>query len=436
MDSIKRIELTNFQSHSKTIIEPAPAGQLTVITGQSDSGKTAVIRALKWFLYNQPQGDEFTRIGCSMARVTLDYADGQTAVRERTRGTNRYKIIRPGASEPEVFEGFSGGVPLEVQDLTGVRTVRIADQDLMLNLSEQLDGPFLGQKSTSSPGRAKILGKLAGTEEIDLAGAETGRDIYRRGQDEKRLAEEIGGLTERLAEFDYLEDMGRRIEAAERVIAGIRGAQNRLATLEHKRDGLLAIRDQEDEARGVVARWIGVEAAEKAVALIELYCGRHERLSMILARLQLVNLDTLTAQTILSKLAGLEKAAGAAARAEAYVHRTAALRGLQVKAAQVDSGIALSSHNLKKLLHVERAGERVKGAETAAVRREKLAALAAKLSDIEAQEPKLIQKAAFYGIRVEELKQDYICALADAKICPLCGQGTAGLKNSELKEVV
>ena len=68
MNPIKSIELQNFQSHVKTIIEPAGPGFLTVITGPSDSGKTAIIRALKWLLYNQPQGAEFTRTGCSMVR--------------------------------------------------------------------------------------------------------------------------------------------------------------------------------------------------------------------------------------------------------------------------------------------------------------------------------------------------------------------------------
>ena len=278
MNIIKSIELQNFQSHRSTVIEPAPPGQLTVITGPSDSGKTAIIRALKWLFYNAPQGADFMRTGASNVRVNVKYADRNIVARERTAATNRYKILKPKIGEaegltpgPEVFEGFGNTVPLEVQEITGVRSVRIADQDLLLNLSEQLDPPFLGQKSTTAPGRAKILGKLAGTEEIDVAGADVGKDLYRRGQDRKSLEAEIAGLGEQIAGFEWVEGLGERIEAADSVLARVRKQREQLSILEHKRDGLLRIEDEAIDAKVILGKWSKLPAVEAAVKGCLLY---------------------------------------------------------------------------------------------------------------------------------------------------------------------
>jgi len=207
---IAKIVIENFQSHKKTEITPAPNGQLTVLTGPSDAGKTAIIRALRWLLYNIPQGTDFIRHGASFARVTAEYASGYKVIRERSRrGYNRYIIIDP-AGERQVYEGFGNNVPLEVQLVTGVRPVIIGDMEFNLNISEQLDGPFLG-KSVSAGARAKVLGKLAGTEEVDHAAKNLATDLYRKRQDEKRLAAEVQELEEKIRAYDYLDALGDRI---------------------------------------------------------------------------------------------------------------------------------------------------------------------------------------------------------------------------------
>ena len=48
---ITRIELTNFMSHSSTVIEPAPG--LTVLTGPNNCGKSAVVAALQILCHNE-----------------------------------------------------------------------------------------------------------------------------------------------------------------------------------------------------------------------------------------------------------------------------------------------------------------------------------------------------------------------------------------------
>ena len=73
MRYIKRIILQNFQSHKYSVIELNE--ELNVIVGPSDSGKSAIIRGLKWALYNEPAGDYFIREGEREASVTVEFSD-------------------------------------------------------------------------------------------------------------------------------------------------------------------------------------------------------------------------------------------------------------------------------------------------------------------------------------------------------------------------
>lgn len=231
MNTITKVIIENFQAHKKTTVFPAAVGQLTVLTGPSDSGKTAVIRALRWALYNIPQGTDYIRAGTSTARVTVEYSSGHQVIRERTRSYNRY-IVVDAVGERQTYEGFGNSVPLEVQLVTGVRPVVIADMEILVNLSEQLDGPFLGSKSVSAGTRAKALGKLAGTEEIDYAARQLGTDLYRRRQDEKGFNNVVVGLEEKIGAYDYLEEMGAWVEVAREILARLMADVELLERLE------------------------------------------------------------------------------------------------------------------------------------------------------------------------------------------------------------
>src|SRR5690606_21258038 len=205
VSALSRIEIRNFQSHRHTVIEPAPAGGLTVIVGPSDSGKTAVLRALKWLLYNQPQGDGFKRVGCDFVEVEIETADGHVVERRRTASTNRY------ATDNQVFEGFGTSVPVEVQKITGVFPIRLGDQEILANLAGQLEAPFLGS-SISGPARAKALGKLAGIEVIDRALRDLAGDVHRTRTEKSRLETELERLDGEIARYAHLPALAARIE--------------------------------------------------------------------------------------------------------------------------------------------------------------------------------------------------------------------------------
>jgi hypothetical protein len=259
--TLKSIKLINFQSHKNALINFAGPGCLTVITGPSDSGKSAVIRALRWVFYNVPQGDGFIFNAEDRCTVSLVYDNGTTVERIRSRGgINRYIV------NGQAFEGFGTGVPVEVQRATGIRKLEIGDQNFLLNLSEQLDGPFLG-KTVSGPSRAKVLGKLAGTEEIDYAGKQVGTDLYRANRQQEGLCKDIERLDKQIGQYGFINAWEAALWQAE---AKLRNVRDNVVEIER----LKALKQQwEDACRKILVLNMvvaGLQEVDKGLDLVRL----------------------------------------------------------------------------------------------------------------------------------------------------------------------
>jgi len=144
--TIKRITLKNFQPHKKKTIVLDP--HITTIVGPSDTGKTAVFRAVKWVAFNRPSGSRFIRRGSKQVSVVIT--------------TNKNKIVRKkGKRNAYVVNGklltaMKSTVPYLV-----TKKLRL-DQS---NFQNQLDGPYW---FALSPGNAaKALNDLADLSVLD-----------------------------------------------------------------------------------------------------------------------------------------------------------------------------------------------------------------------------------------------------------------------------
>ena len=302
--TIESVVIENFQSHVNTVLEPAPAGQLTVIVGPSDSGKTAIIRALRWNYYDIPRGTDFINVKANAARVTVSGVGSTQVVRERSRkGYNRYVV------DGQKYEGFGGEIPAEVLEATGVRPVAIGDLKLNLNLAEQLDGPFLG-KSVSTLARAKVLGKLAGTEEVDCAAKQLGTDLYRRKLDEKKLDDDIKNLEKQIGEYDYLPELAQRIAELKKVVAGARAARERGEKLADTKVKLTRVNAGKTEARAVIDRWKCVELAARSLAAAGKAADRGKALICHRKKILEVREGIVVSSGIVQRWSGLAEAQG------------------------------------------------------------------------------------------------------------------------------
>ncbi len=182
LGNINEIFVEGFQSHTNSHFNLGNG--LNVITGPSDSGKTAIIRAVRWVAFNEPQGEAFVNESVGHATVAIHLDNGIIISKHRRKGKTSYRIQTDPGDEGSVFE--KSEVPEEVKQLLGITKQTFGDFVTALNFAFQLEAPFLISETPSSG--AKVLGKLAGTEAVDLAVKSVSKDTYAARQ-ERLLAE-------------------------------------------------------------------------------------------------------------------------------------------------------------------------------------------------------------------------------------------------------
>ncbi|MDI6632651.1 MAG: hypothetical protein QME13_09480, partial [Thermoanaerobacteraceae bacterium] len=169
-----------------------------MIVGPSDQGKTALLRALRWVLHNEPRGSDFVRVGADTCRVTVTFNDGTRITREKGPRSNRYVLEKDG--EQQVFEAVGWDVPPAVKAAHGMAALQLdADTEISLNLGGQLEGPFL----LEAPGtlRAKAIGQVIGAHIIDAAARDVLADEARAARDEAQLGRDMAAREKDLETF-------------------------------------------------------------------------------------------------------------------------------------------------------------------------------------------------------------------------------------------
>lgn len=429
---IKKVVIENFQSYTKIELAPAGNGQLTVITGPSDSGKTAILRALRWLFVNEPQGDDFIRVGATFARVTAEYEGfdegGGVVVRHRTSGgTNRYIV------NGEKLEGFGrGGVPLEVKEITGVRPVKIGDLEFNLNIAEQLSGPFLGS-SVSAPARAKVLGKLAGTEEIDYANRMLGTDLYRRNQDEKRLAAQLTELTEQIAGFNWLPDMARKIETLETLIKGIKANQETSGKLEDLRERYTRADALIKREQATIQRLHGLPEAERILAATQGLQQKRHKLAQLSEQLLNTEYKISECEQAIQKLQQISKVRGKVVKGEAALDKLIVLKQVKKRYEDTMRNRTMAQVAYDRNINAPKAEQVLTEIVELATRRKELSQTAESYSTAEQGIEEYRGRAVSWENRLSELTGAYQDLLISSGMCPTCGASTESMK---IKEVV
>ncbi len=227
MKYLRTVILKNFQSHKYSIIDFNQG--LNVIVGPSDTGKSAIIRGIKWALYNEPAGDYFIREGEKECSVTLEFSDNTKITRLRSSSKNSY-ILNKNNGEEIKFEGFGTSVPQEIIDEVGISKILLdSSESTYINLGEQLEGPFLLSEKTST--RASAIGRLIGVNIIDDALKDTLRDLRNINVKKKHFEEMTSKIEDELKSYAYLEELSKQIYKIERTRDLIKENSIKLETL-------------------------------------------------------------------------------------------------------------------------------------------------------------------------------------------------------------
>lgn len=199
---IKSVKIKNFQSHRKTFLEFDKG--VNVIVGATDSGKSAIIRALRWLVWNRPTGDAFCSTWGGNTHVSVETETHSIA---RNKGKeNNYVFKKAGEEEVIELKAFGTGTPTEVQEILNINEI---------NLQQQLDKPFL---LSDSPGQvAGFFNKIAGIDLIDSSIKSIQKEIRATTQNIVSLKGILDDETEELKKYDNLDTIETEIERLEKL---------------------------------------------------------------------------------------------------------------------------------------------------------------------------------------------------------------------------
>ena len=197
---IKELHLTDYQAHKETSLSLDRG--VNVIIGQSDSGKSSLMRGLCTVIENEPSGMYLKRKKAKKKyKVTLINEDNTTITRERTKSSNLYII------DGEEYEGFGVNPPEEVNEILKFKPI---------NIQRQLDDPFLITKSGGEVSR--YLNEVADLSIIDTTlkkltsmKKKNDSDITYAKQDIVALESQI----ENLPDYDGIEKLVKNLEEIE-----------------------------------------------------------------------------------------------------------------------------------------------------------------------------------------------------------------------------
>ena len=222
---ITKITLKNFQSHRNSEIEFTDG--LNILSGQSDSGKSAIIRALNWVFTNKPSGDAFRSTWARKrpTEVSVFLDSGDVVKRVKGKSVNSYFL------NDREFKAMGQSVPDEILQVLNIDT---------LNIQSQHDAPFL--LSESSGEVARTLNRIVNLEIMDKALVECNSERLRLNREIQRYSDEIDNRFEQLKEFDIL-------DAYERDVSDLEKKQERLQSRIEAHDKLATLLDTIDDAR-------------------------------------------------------------------------------------------------------------------------------------------------------------------------------------------
>ena len=264
---ISQITIQNFQSLRNVTLD---LSRFTVIAGESDTGKSAVVRAIKALVTNKG-GKDFITHGEASASVSMAL-DGHNIT--WAKGVSSSYISDVGS-----FVKTGTTVPDEILEILGIKDIEIGDVKVNLNIHSQFDSPFLVSATPSL--RAKMLGEVSGINILFLATQEA----RRREVADKRLLgvrqTDLEAVTGELSNYENLPEWLRQLQEVDKTLEKIRVLEETSKQLRLDVDGL----EQSKKKLSVlqnkkVVLESGQQVTQKAIGLFDDYQDLENQMSV------------------------------------------------------------------------------------------------------------------------------------------------------------
>jgi energy-coupling factor transporter ATP-binding protein EcfA2 len=235
-----KVNVENFQSirQASVLVEG-----LTVVTGQNNGGKSALLRAVRGVFENTP-GTSFVRHGTKQSTVTLEFDEGKTVA--WSKGTSIKPTYVLDGGDP-IYPGRD--VPDEVKQL-GVRAITVGGQDIWPNVAQQFTGQvFLIDRPGSVMAEA-----IADVERVGHLNR-----ALRRAQSDRRQAlserdaavRDVARLEADVRRFEGLDVLDQKVQDAKAIEERTGRIQKALENLKVLRVRLTAAQEAVQALQGV-----------------------------------------------------------------------------------------------------------------------------------------------------------------------------------------
>jgi DNA repair protein SbcC/Rad50 len=211
---IRKISISNFQNHLSKFLKFRKG--INTIVGDSDVGKSAILRAIKWVLMNTPRGVDFVSRGEELCEVKLQFNDHTIVRRKDTKKLNEYVL---DTGNPP-FVSFSNDVPEDVQKVTNVSD---------LNFQDQHNALFWFDKSSSDV--SKEINKLVDLEKADIIIFNSKKLIREAKTLLKGHSDKLIELHKDLEETEGVEESKVSFDKAHSLFQKMTGTQNKMSDL-------------------------------------------------------------------------------------------------------------------------------------------------------------------------------------------------------------
>ena len=185
---IKSLKIKNFQSHKKTFLKFNKG--LNIISGKSDSGKSAIKRTIRWVTDNKPSGDSFRSHWGGIVSAILK--TDKNVIKKVRRKSNTYYLNN------KKFVSCGRDIPNEIRD-----AIRISD----IGIQNQFDSPFLF--SLSGGEVSKFINKIINIEIIDTSISNINRMIKKEKDSYKEIKSLLLQKREEQKGYNWVKEAGR-----------------------------------------------------------------------------------------------------------------------------------------------------------------------------------------------------------------------------------
>lgn len=212
---IKRITLKNFESHEDSTIEFSDG--LNLITGQSNQGKSSIVRALAMVVANRFDHDS-VRTGTEYCSVKVETEKGSVTT-ERGEDTNHWIVETPKYRKEYRNIGLS--VPPEVLEILGMGERVRGEIKELPNIMFQLEKHYMlseidGKKTTANA-IARMMDEAIGIGGMEELIKDIATDFASKKKELSSKNILISELRSRILDIDIFEDYKKSIEESRAV---------------------------------------------------------------------------------------------------------------------------------------------------------------------------------------------------------------------------